>query len=227
MLYDGIRISGTRCGASGVLGRTLMLSFRLLLFFLAFLAVPCVSSAELLDRIVASVNRYPITWSELNQAVEFNIAVGGGGGAHLPARTLEGLINRRLLVQEAHRLKFVEVSEDEIAGEVRELRERLGPDAAFAGFLERLDITVEQLGRMLGERLLVERFIERKLGLFIRVTRDEAEQYFNAHADRFRGKRFQEVQKEIVAEVQAQRLDEQLVKYIGDLRGRAEIKVTL
>lgn len=190
----------------------------------------CVSStihAELLDRVVASVNNEVITLSELNQAVGFNAAFSGakGKGEKLRAETLEGLINRHLLVQEAYRLKFVEVSDQDVSGEIEKLKKRLATDRAYADFLARLDMTQEQLGRMLGERLLVERFVEKKIGLFVRVGRDEAQAYFNAHPDVFKGRRFQEAQKAITAALSERKIEQQVSQYLAELRNKADIRM--
>jgi len=92
--------------------------------------------AELIDRVAAAVNNEVITLSELRQAVEFNAALGGkGDGRRVEAETLEGIINRRLLLQEAYRLRIAEVTEQEVAAEVGMLRQRLGTDASFREFL--------------------------------------------------------------------------------------------
>lgn len=183
--------------------------------------------AELLDRVVASVDQKAITSSELDQAVNFNTALGGSAGAAVRKETLEGLINRKLIVEEAHRLKFVEISEQDIEAEIEKLKKRLSSDEAFTEFLVRTDLTRDELARLLGERLLVQRFTEKKIGLFIRVGRDEAEEYYRKHAARFGGNRFQEVQKEISSLLFGQKLDEQLVQYIAELRSRADIRVNL
>ncbi|OGW46090.1 MAG: hypothetical protein A2078_10555 [Nitrospirae bacterium GWC2_57_9] len=196
-----------------------------LLPILSVLLFSLPAGAELIDRVVASVNNDVITWSELNQAVGFNAALGGGGGGELRAQTLEGLINRRLLVQEARRLKFVEISEQDVDAETNKLRERLGSEKAFTDLLGKLDMTGGQLRRMLAERLLVERHVEKKVGLFIRVTRDEAEAYFNRNPGRFRGKRFSEVQKAITAGLQEQQLDQQMTKYLAELRSKADVRM--
>jgi len=183
------------------------------------------AAAELVDRIVASVNRDAITLSELNQAVGFNRELGGGAGETVREETLQGLINRQLLLQEAARLKFVDISPQEVSGEVEKLKSRLGSDRAFEEFLSKLDMTQEQLSRMLAERLLVERFVEKKIALFVRVNRDEAEQYFSRNPDRFKGKQFLEVQKVIIAGLQARKVDEQLDRYVTELRSRADIRI--
>jgi len=138
---------------------------------------PFALQAELVDRIVATVNTEVITASELSCAVALNQRLGNADKDRLAleATTLDGLINRRLLVQEAHRLKFVEVTEQELSAEVEHVAKRFSSDKEFGDFLAALDMTRQDLARMLGEQLLVERFVEKKVGLFVRVTREEAE----------------------------------------------------
>jgi len=186
---------------------------------------PSPARAELVDRVVASVNNEVITLSELERAVDFNVVFGGKNGDKLRTETLEGLINRHLLIQEAYRLKFVEVSDQDINAEIEKLKTRLGSDNAFAGFLTRLDMSREQLGRMLGERLLVEKFIEKKIGLYVRVDRDEARDYFNNHPAEFKDKSFQEAQKTITAMLTGQKLEQQATQYLAELRGKADIRL--
>lgn len=188
--------------------------------------IAATSHAVLLDRVVAAVNNDVITLSELQQAVAFNAAVGGkGSGSRLEMETLQGIINRRLLLQEAYRLKVAEVSEQDIAAEVVRLRERLGTEASFREFLARIGMTEAQLEKLLGERLLVERFVEKKIGLFARVNRDDVQAYFRDHPDEFRDKRFTEVQKQITARLSEQKVSQQLDQYVDELRSRAFIRI--
>jgi parvulin-like peptidyl-prolyl isomerase len=184
------------------------------------------AQAELIDRVVAYVDRTVITLSELNQAVAFNRALGGDR-TKIREETLEGLINRQLLVQEARRLRFVEITDQDVNAELGKLRQRFGSDKGFDSFLADVDVSREQLTRMLAERLLVERFVEKKIGLFIRVSREEAQEYFNAHPDRFRGMRFTDVQKAITAGLQEKKLEEQMEKYLAELKSKADIRVQL
>jgi peptidyl-prolyl cis-trans isomerase SurA len=182
--------------------------------------------AELIDRVVASVNNDVITLSELRQAVAFNAALGGkGNGRQLERETRDGLINGRLLLQEAYRLKFAEASEQDIAAEVGRLRQRLGSDDAYREFLDRTGLTEERLMRMLGDRLLIERFVEKKIGLFARVSRDEAQSYFQDHPNEFKDKRFAQVQKSITELLSQQKVSQQLDQYIAELRDRAVIRL--
>jgi peptidyl-prolyl cis-trans isomerase SurA len=182
--------------------------------------------AELVDRVVAAVNNDVITLSELRQSVAFNAALGGKeNGSRLEMETLQGIINRRLLLQEAYRLKVAEVSEPDIAVEVARLRQRLGTETAFREFLTRTDLTEAQLDKLLGERLLVERFVEKKIGLFARVSRDDVQAYFREHPGEFKDKRFAEVQKEITAHLAEQKVSQQLEQYVDELRSRSFIRI--
>jgi hypothetical protein len=193
-----------------------------------FLAIPAPAFAELVDHIVAAVNHEVITASELAQAVAINELLGNAGGkgrAALQAETLKGLITRRLLVQEARRLRFVEVSDQEINAEIGKFKKRFASDAAFVAFLESQDMTERELARMLGERLLVERFVEKKVGLFVRVDRDEAQSYFDSHPAQFQGRRFQDVQQSITAFLMDQKVGRQLDQYVSELRAKAEIRI--
>jgi parvulin-like peptidyl-prolyl isomerase len=196
---------------------------------LVMLVLPFAARAELIDRVVAAVNYEVITWSDLEQAVHFNAALSRGSldGERLRRETLEGLINRRLLIQETGRLRFVEVSAQDVSTEVEKLRKRIGSDKEFSDFLAGLDMTKEQLDRMLAERLLVERFVEKKIELFVRVSRDEAQSYYDTHPAEFKGKRFPEVQKQITALLYEDKLDRQVEQYLAELRSKADVRVNL
>ncbi len=195
--------------------------------FLCIFIVSSAVRAELVDRIVAAVNNDVITASDLAQAVALNVRFGGATEDRktLESDTLEGLITRRLLVQEARRLRFVEVSDEEIGAEYDKLRQQFGSDQALSDFLAEQDMTGQELRRMLGERLLVERFVEKKVAIFARVSRDEAERYFEEHAANYKNMRFQDVQKTIIALLTDQKIEKQLNLYVAELRGKANIRI--
>ncbi len=196
---------------------------------LVLLMLPCSARAELVDRIVAAVNYDVITWSDLEQAVRFNAALSGGSRdeERLQKETLEGLINRQLLIQEIGRLRFVEVSAQDVSAEVEKLQKRFGSGKEFSEFLAGLDMSKEQLDRIIAERLLVERFVDKKIGLFVRVSRDEAQSYYDAHPAEFRGKRFPEVQKQITSLLFEEKLDQQVNQYLAELRSKADVRMNL
>ncbi len=198
-----------------------------LLSISAALTMPVAATAEPVDHIAAAVNNEVITASELALAVALNERLGTPGRDRktLESETLDGLINRRLLVQEARRLRFVEVSDQEIDAEVETVRKRFGSDDSFNDFLKTQDMTRQELARMLGEQILVQRFIEKKIGLFVRVTRDEAETYYHAHEPQYPGKSFQDVQKDVIALLTDMEVGRELDQYVSDLRSRADLRI--
>jgi hypothetical protein len=199
----------------------------LMVLVAALLFIPALAQAERIDNIVAAVNNDVTTAMDLEQAVSINEALSGPAQdrARLREETRDGLINRLLLLQEARRLKLVEVSEQEVQAQVEAFKARLGSSEAFSAFLSNAGLSNRDLERMLGDRLLVERFIEKKIGLYVRIGREEARRYFDSHAAQFQGKEFPEVQKQITAFLMDQEVGKQVEQYLADLRSRASIRI--
>jgi hypothetical protein len=182
--------------------------------------------AELIDRVLAAVNNDVVTLTDLRTAEAFNAAVGGkAGGAGAESGTLEGLVNRKLLLQEAARVKFDEAPDQEVAAELDTLRRQLGTDEAFQRLLNGMHANEEQLRRLLRERLLIERFLQKKIGIFARATREEVQQYYAGHRREFADRPFPEVQKKLTATLSEQKAGQQLDQFIGELRARADIRM--
>jgi hypothetical protein len=195
--------------------------------FLCVAVLPDALPAEQVDRILAAVSHEVITASDLRHAVALNMRLGSNreDRERIESETLEGLITGRLLVQEARRLQFVEISDQDISTEMDALVKRFGSDKALADFLAEQDMTAQKFSLMVFDRLLVERFVEKKVGLLVRVSRDEARSYFDEHAAEFQGRRFQDVQKTILGLLTERKIGQQLEQYVAELRGRADIRL--
>jgi hypothetical protein len=185
------KVSQRPAGAYSRIVRLAVLS----LFILCLASLPRPANAVLVDHIVAAVNRDVITYSDLEHAVALNMRLGAGGKDRklLESETLEGLITRRLLVQEARRLRFVDVTDQEISAESDKLRKQ---------------------------------FVEKKVGLFMRVSREQAQKFFEERSDLYKGRRFQDVQKLIYSLLTKQKIDQQLDQYVTELRSKADIRIT-
>jgi len=217
----GFRIEkGPRQGAGG-------LNLLLMVLVVSVFSLPSPAQAERIDHIVAAVNNDVITALDLEQAVIINEALSGPAPDRnrLREETRDGLVNRLLLLQEARRLKFVELSEQDVRAQVEAFKKRLGSPEAFAAFLSNARISNRDLERMLGDRLLVERFLEKKIGLYVRISREEAQRYFDSHAAQYPGKGFPEVQKQITSLLADQELGKQSELYLADLRSMASIRI--
>ncbi len=203
--------------------RTTMLAGLLALFLL----LPIATNALPVDRIAATVNDEVITASELAYTMALNRLLAAPGQEHTQreSEVLDGLITRRLLLQEARRLRFVDVSDQDLKGRIALLRQRFSSDAAFDAMLADLEISFAELARLLGEQLLIERFVEKKVGLFVRVGREEAQAYFTDHPSEFREGRFQDVQKAITAMLTQRKIENQLDQYVAEIRAKADIRI--
>lgn len=184
--------------------------------------------AEFVDRIIAAVNNDVITYTDLHHALAFNEAVSGPLGDKDAAmrETLEGLINRRLLVQEAARFGFPWPDEQDIQKEIDAVKNRIG-GRAFADFLKGAGMSEQELGRMLAERLFVEGFLEKRVGVFVRVSREEAEAYFQSHAKQFEGRKFNEVYRSIMEAISERKKEGQIGRFLTELKAKADIRVNL
>ena len=198
----------------------------LLALVAAFIAIPA-AYAERIDHIVAAVNNDVITSLDLEQAVSINEALSGPvqDRRRLREETRDGLVNRLLLLQESRRLKLVEVSEQDVRAQVEAFKKRLGSDEAFAAFLSSTRLSSRDLEVMLSDRLQVERFIEKKIALYVRIGRDEAQRYFDSHGDQYQGKNFPDVQKQITSFLTEQELGKQVEQYLAELRSKASIRI--
>lgn len=198
-----------------------------LLLCLCILLVPFTLRAQPIDHIVAAVGHDVVTASTLSYTVALNMRLGSGreDRSKVEAETLEGLITGRLLIQEARRLQFVDITDQEIETERELFVKRFGSVSALDDFLREQDMSPGEFSRMIAERLLVERFVEKKVGLFIRVSRDEAQSFFDEHAAEFQGRRFQDVQKTIIAVLTDRKIGQQLELYIAELRSKAEVRL--
>ena len=203
------------------------LNLLLMVLVASVFSLPSPAQAERIDHIVAAVNNDVITALDLEQAVIINEALSGPAPDRnrLREETRDGLVNRLLLLQEARRLKFVELSEQDVRDQIEEFKKRLGSPEAFAAFLSNARISNRDLERMLADRLLVERFLEKKIGLYVRISREDAQRYFDSHAAQYPGKGFPEVQKQITSLLADQELVKQVELYLADLRSMASIRI--
>lgn len=197
------------------------------LLILALTSVPLPLQAGPVDHIVAAVNDEIITASLLDATVALNQKLGKrvADRAALERETLQGLITRRLLVQEARRSRFVEIPERDVAAALDSLKRRFSASEEFDAFLKQQGLTLRELSLMMEEQMLVERFVEKKVGLFVRVTREEAERYYREQKDRFSGRQYSEVQKEIMALLTDRKIGQQLDLFLTELRSKAFIRV--
>ncbi len=166
--------------------------FSLLIFHLSF------SHAEIVDRIVATINNDVITLSELRE--RSRLRPEGFGELSRTAQpeglenrdereVLEGMINRILLLSEAKRLGLEGADED--------------------------------------DKIMIERFIDRRIKAFILIPMERARDFYEKNKDRFGGKDFLEVKDEINLYLLEEETNLRLERYLKELREKADIRIFL
>jgi hypothetical protein len=57
------------------------------------------------------------------------------------------------------------------------------------------------------------------------VGRDESQSYFDAHPSEFKGKRFQDVQRQITELLYEDKFGRQVQQYLAELRSKADVRL--
>lgn len=195
--------------------------------WLLCLAVP--AEAVVLDRILAVVNEEIIPLSRVEGYLTFFKNPGqtheGPYSEQELQSGLQEMINHRLLLGEAGRFGIEEPSEKDIREEVQNIRKRFPSEEAFEQALQRHALFTEDLEEMAKDYLMVNQFIEERIGFFIIVLPDEISQYYAEHREAFGDKSVSEVKNEIEDRLLERKKSERLKLLLAKLRAEARIQV--
>jgi len=134
---------------------------------------------------------------------------------------LDWLVDEVLLAADATRLQVFEVDAPEREGELASFRARLGGAGAYAAFLERADLSEEELGAILGRMLRVRRYLESRVTHAGQVSERELAAWLDEHAAEL-GTRDRDAARTHLAE---RRVAEEVAALLRDVRARAEVRL--
>ena len=146
----------------------------LLLLFGAFVS----SEPELVDRIVAIIDRDVVTLSEAEQAAGF-LELRGVETVDL-ADVVERLIEARLIERDVLRFTDDPLPEERVLEALASLREGFSAENAFEAMLAERGISEEELFSELRRQLTVTRYLERRFRALTYVTEEEIQSFFDA-----------------------------------------------
>lgn len=121
------------------------------------------SAAEVIDRVMAVVNRQPILLSDVNAAMLFQLVPRSEVGDPV-ASTLDRLIERALILEEVERYQPPEPAPEEIEKRVDAIRQRLGTAEACQKALASVGMTDPQLRSHLRDDLRSVTYINQRFG---------------------------------------------------------------
>ncbi|WP_263410149.1 SurA N-terminal domain-containing protein [Terriglobus tenax] len=153
-------------------------------------AVPAPKQGELLDHVVAIVNKQLILESDVNEEMRFAeiqpFRTARGDSLHEQA--LNRLIDRTLVYQQAREQQLDPVTDDEVKAELEQLKKQLSecqiykcsasPDG-WKEFLSQFGITEQEMFEHWRERMTVLRFIEQRFRSGATITEQQIEDYYN------------------------------------------------
>jgi len=204
-------------------------------FFWAVLTAGC-TGQQVVDRIVATVNRQPILLSDWEVEMRYEALLDQ---KPLPlsdavARgALERLIDQELVRQQIRSYRLQEPTAIEVTARVSDLRKQLNSDndEAFRALLRRYGIDEAELRERVATQLLILRFIDVRLRPSVHVERRSIEDYYNdTLAPEIRKKGAQpaplaEVSPQIEELLAQQRVEALTNEWLKDMRQQSQIHV--
>ena len=215
---------------------------RLRLQFAMLLLLAGLAQAQVVDRMVAVVNKHVILESELDQAARVEFLLQGKPIASLTqadrAAVLERLIERSLLDQQIINPAMLDPAPEELAAKVREVRAGI-PGAAAANddqwkaLLVAYGLTQQDLEEQLASQVRILRFIDLRFRGLVRVEKDAVEAYYQekflpeVRKRNAAEPRLEEVSGKIEQILIEQRIDDLLNNWLKTLRAQAHIEKML
>ena len=153
---------------------------RRLLAVLLLVGLPAVQGsllrAEIVDRVVAMVDRDVITLSEAEQARELRM-VRGAADASL-AEVVERLIEARLIEREVGRYPAEPISDEDVARAEQSVHRQFPSEADFRMALEDQGIGEADLRQLLRRQLVISRYLDRRFRAMVYVSDEEIRDYY-------------------------------------------------
>lgn len=156
-----------------------------LLFFASVLTVPVARAADVIDRIVATVNGHIILQSDWDEALCYEALLSGRSVAQFSdddrRATLDRLIDQELLGEQMKSASFQHASEAEAANQVAEAR-KLYPEAATAegwqAVLARFGLTEKALVAHVQQQIDLMRLVDARLRPAVQIDSKSIEAYY-------------------------------------------------
>jgi hypothetical protein len=207
---------------------------RLQLVLLLLIGVSC--SAQVVDRMVAVVNKRVILESELDQNARVEFLMAGKPLEQLTQTekdtVLDRLIDRSLLEQQIARTEMVEPEPEELAARLAEVRKQLPgaqTDEGWRKVLHDYELSQQDIEESLKSQIKILRFIDMRFRGLVRVETSDVEAYYRdklvpqLRAEGASEPPLAQVSAKIENILVEQGIDQMLERWLETLRGQAHI----
>jgi len=144
-----------------------------------------VANPQLLDRMVAVVNKHVILESELDQAVRVEYLMQGKPLAKVSSAdsvaVLDRLVDRALLEQQILHPEMLAPTPEELADQVKEVRQQFpgaATDAGWKSLLASYDLTQQDIEDHLVSEVRELRFVDLRFRGLVRVDKNDISNYY-------------------------------------------------
>ena len=183
-----------------------------------------VSAQVLLDRVVARVDGYAITLSDVRAAIGLGLVPGVAD----EEAAIERVIDRQLELAEVARFAPPEPPADAVDLEASRLKMRATDRTA--GWMTATSLDDARIREIARDNLRVQAYLDQRFGTTVQLTEEEVLQYYRIHPEEFTrdGRLMPFAEAEALARERAamERRAGMLAQWHRDLRGRADIVVT-
>lgn len=150
------------------------------------------SSAILLDKVMAIVNKEVITWSDLYKAMEFDATDEIKAMKDEDRRRffkenesvfLESLIDMRLQLQEAAKTG-ISASDEDVNRAIENIKKKYSmTDEAFKDAISKEGFTLAEYRKKLSEQITISRIVEQEVRSKVLITEGEIDKYIAGHKE--------------------------------------------
>jgi hypothetical protein len=155
------------------------------LLILALISALSLRAAETLDRIVATVDRHPITRSDVEQEARFTRLTEGKQSAVTiqdEIAALDRLVDRNLIADQVAVFGVVPVSKEDINARILEIRKQLPgaeSDTGWHRLLAEYGLTEEDIASRVVQEIQTLRFIDLRFRSEVRVGPRAVQTYYD------------------------------------------------
>jgi hypothetical protein len=195
------------------------------------------ANPQLLDRMVAVVNKHVILESELDQAVRVEYLMQGKPLDKVSSAdsvaVLDRLVDRALLEQQILHPEMLAPTAEELADQVKEVRQQVpgaATDAGWKSLLATYDLTQQDIEDHLVSQIRELRFVDLRFRGLVRVDKNDISNYYQQKfLPQLRSQGAAEpplaqVSGQIEKILAEQSIDEMLNRWLETLRAQAHIE---
>ncbi len=181
---------------------------------------------QLLDRVVARVDGYATTLTDVQAALGLGIIQAPPGADPIEAGTQQ-MIDRQLLLAEVQRFPPPEPSATTVDRVVERLKMTAGP--RLAGLMESTGLTEARIRDIARDELRIFDYLDQRFGTTVQVSDEEVARYYREHEPEFtRGgdlMPFDEAAPVARQRASSERRRATIDQWLRDLRSRADIAI--